>query len=145
MKTIYRISLFILLTGIIICNTGTNLFAQEGQSLIYGTVVIQYSSGEVILNGATIEIYNSDTLFASTVTSESGSFSFNKVPFGIFYLKVRTKEDVNPVNSSTGVPVRSSDVKFYSFQETVKSTRIKFKVDAAELNLSKITVFPVKQ
>ena len=143
MKTIFRISLFILLTGIIICNTGTNLLAQE--SLIYGTVVIKYSSGEVILNGGTIEIYNSDTLFATTVTSESGSFSFNKVPYGTFYLKVRAKEDVNPTNSSLGGPVRSNDGKFYSFLETAKSTRIKFKVDAAELNLSKITVFPVKQ
>ena len=149
MKTIFRINIIILLTGVILCSSKISLYAQQGESLIYGSVVAQYSSGEVVLNGATIEIYSKDSLFVTTKTSESGNFSFNKMPYGIYYLKVRKMEEINQTNqkqqdSSTEQPIKSGEGKYYSFQESVKSTRIKFSVNSPESNLSKIIVYPIK-
>jgi len=150
MKTIFRINMIILLAGVILCSNKFNLYAQQNQSLIYGSVVMKYSSGEVTLNGVTVEIYNEDDHFVSSViTSESGNFSFNKISHGTYYIKVRKMDEGYkmykklPPNAK-GQPSSPGKGRYYSFHEHINYPRIKFKVNSPETNLSKIIVYPLK-
>jgi hypothetical protein len=146
MKTIFRIKIVILLMGVILCSNNI-LYAQQEQSLIYGSVVEKYSSGEITLNGVKIEIYNSDSLVAATMTSETGNFSFNNMPYGTYHLKVKATEEENQMyqkqDDSKEQTVNRIEGKYFSFSEKRKSTKIKFTVNSPETNISKITVYPL--
>jgi hypothetical protein len=150
MKTRFKIRLSVLLTGILVFCTLATLKAQERESLIYGSVVIKYSSGEVPLNSVMVEIYNEENQLAgSAITSESGNFSLTKVKYGTYFLKIRKIEKEDNIAEQQVVPaiqnpeIQQSRGKYYSYMEEKRSTRIKFKVESPELDLSKITVYPM--
>lgn len=68
--------------------------AQNGSSLVFGSVLLQSSNDMIELSGVTIELYQDRVKVKDTRASPRGKFLFKDLPHGTYTLKIKNNNDV---------------------------------------------------